>query len=135
MTDEAEADLDSAIIAVNAFTQHVKTLTRMQNPISFTTNFTDAQAATFKWCHAFDMCLDTKLLEDDELAFRRMFPSLPTRVQTLCTQKITASAVANAAKRKATKHAGEGLKRWVAKECQPTQSTMDFPKRLKRIQV
>ena len=133
MADKEE--LDPATIALNALTQHIKTLTRIQNPKPFTTKFTGDHAETLKWCHDVDMYLDTNLLEDDYLTFRRIFPSLPSGVQTLYMQDIRAIDGADAAKRKNAKYTIAELKKWVVKEYPPIQSRVDFIKRMKRIRV
>ena len=128
--------------AIQQLGNYLKQLQQTQNPVPFTTKFTGNHRDTLKWCHDVDMYLDTHLLQlDDQYAFRQIFKSLPSEIQSLYMMQIRAIVVddnRNAAQVKAEKKekmTPQELKTFIVRHYPPMQSRVDFIKRMKRIRV
>ena len=128
--------------ALQEMAKYLKQLQQHQNPTPFTSIFTGNHKDTLKWCHDVDMYLDTHILElDDQYAFRQIFKSLPSEIQSLYMIQIRTIVVddnRNAQQvldQKKAKMTPQALKAFIVKHYPPMQSRVDFIKRMKRIRV
>jgi len=133
---------DAANNALQQVADYMKQLSQQQNPIPFTTKFTGNHRDTLKWCHDVDMYLDTHLLQlDDQYAFRQIFKTLPSEIQSFYMLQIRAIKVndnrnaAQVLEEKKQKMTPQALKEFIVRHYPPMQSRVDFIKRMKRIRV
>ena len=135
MDDPNKNKKDPTQLALSVVSQHFQKLAQLQNPVPFTTKFTGDHADTLNWCHAVTNYMDINLLEDDKMAFRLIFPSLPAAVRSLYMSEYRAIAGDDVENKRKERFTVEFLQTWIIQRYPPMQSRVDFIKQLKRIRM